>query len=323
MANIRKRNNKWQVRIQRKDGPHQSQTFLTYQDAKLWARKIEREYDLSVNDLPPRVLRLHEALTRYLKEVTPLKKRPHIESYRIKAWLKTSLSQKLITQIKTSDLVIWRNAMIEKNYQPNTIRLHLAVLSHLYSIAQSEWGFEQLKNPVINLHKPKLPPARESRVSNEDIALLINNTDSPYLPNLIWLALYSGMRRSEIIKLQWQHIDWHRKSIYLMDTKNGGHRIIPLFDSIKDLLKPFLDSKGRVFPITEHAVTIAFRRAAQRAQLKNISFHTLRHEAISRFFEQGFTIPEVAMISGHKSWSMLRRYTHLQTMLDLSSKRLI
>ena len=323
MANIRKRNNKWQVRIQRKDGPQQSKTFLTYQDAQLWARKIEREYDLSVNDLPPRVLSLHEALTRYLKEVTPLKKRPHIETYRIKAWLKTSLSQKLITQIKTSDLVIWRNAMIEQNYQPNTIRLHLAVLSHLYSIAQSEWGFEQLKNPVINLHTPKLPPARESRISNEDIALLINNTDSPYLPNLIWLALYSGMRRSEIIKLQWQHIDWHRQTIYLMDTKNGGHRIIPLFDSIKNLLKPFLNSKGRVFPITEHAVTIAFRRAAQRAQLKNISFHTLRHEAISRFFEQGFTIPEVAMISGHKSWSMLRRYTHLQTMLDLSSKRLI
>ena len=66
-----------------------------------------------------------------------------------------------------------------------------------------------------------------------------------------------------------------------------------------------------LFPISEHAVTVAFTRAIKKSNLSNISFHTLRHEAITRFFEMGLTIPEVASISGHKSWSMLRRYTHI------------
>jgi len=322
MANIRKRNKHWQVRIQRKDGPQQSKTFTTYQEAKLWARKVEREYDLYINDLPPKTISLHEALNRYLKEVTPRKKRPEIETYRVRAWLKSNLSQKLITHIKTSDLVIWRNEMIKQNYQPNTIRLHLAVLSHLYSIAQSEWGFEHIKNPVQHLHTPKLPPARESRISDDDIERLIENTDSPFLPSMIYFALHTGMRRSELTRLKWQNIDLDRSKIHLLETKNGEHRIIPLFNSIQELLQQIPKTDPRVFPITEHAVTIAFRRSVIRSNLTNMSFHTLRHEAISRFFEQGLSIPEVAMISGHKSWSMLKRYTHLQNIMNLKQRGL-
>ena len=311
MATFRRRSGNWQVRIQRKDGPTQTRTFTNLSDAKQWARKVEREYDLGVNDLQPRMITLKEALIRYLNEVTPRKKRPEIETYRIKAWLNHELSQKLISQIKTQHLALWRDEKIRLGFQPNTIRIHLAVLSHLYTTAQSEWGYDHLRNPVVNLSRPRLPPARDSRISDKDIELLIQNTKSPYLPTLIRLGLYSAMRRSELIKLQWQDIDWERGVIHLKDTKNGDNRRVPLFDSIKELLQPIAQDEGQVFPMTEHAVSIAFRRAVLRSDLKNISFHTLRHEAITRFFEEGLGIPQVASISGHKSWGMLKRYTHL------------
>jgi integrase len=313
MATYRKRGQKWQARIQRQDGPPQAKTFLTLQDAKLWARKIEREYDLSLNDLPPKLITLKEALLRYLDEVTPLKKRARIETYRIQAWLKTVLSFKLITQIKTQDLALWRDGMIKKGYQPNTIRLHLAVLSHLFTIAKSEWGFEQLRNPVINLSRPRLPASKDIRITDDNIELIIKNTQSPYLPKLIYLALYSAMRRSELIKLRWEHIDWQRNIIHICDTKNGDNRKIPLFDSIKTILQPMIKESGQVFPIQEQAITVAFKRAVGRSRLNDITFHTLRHEAITRLFEQGYTIPKVAVISGHKSWGMLRRYTHIES----------
>jgi len=67
----------------------------------------------------------------------------------------------------------------------------------------------------------------------------------------------------------------------------------------------------KVFNITAHAISIAFGRACRRAKLTNLHFHDLRHEAITRLFERGLSLPEVATISGHKTWTMLRRYTHL------------
>jgi len=313
MATFRKRNGKWQVRIQKTSGPSQARTFFTMSDAKLWARKVERDYDLGITEVRLALITLGDAFKRYLIEVNPRKKRPDIERYRIQAWLLHPLSRRILHNLKIQHLSAWRDEQTNQGYSPNTIRLHLAVLSHLYTVAQNEWGYEGLKNPVSLLYKPKLPSVRETRISDNDIDLLISNTQSPYLPSLIRLALLTAMRRSELIKLTWQDIDWAKHLIHLKDTKNGENRQVPIFNQVKVLLQEIEKGDGQLFPIKEHAVSVAFRRAVKRSGLANISFHTLRHEAITRFFEKGLSIPEVASISGHKSWAMLRRYTHLQS----------
>ena len=66
------------------------------------------------------------------------------------------------------------------------------------------------------------------------------------------------------------------------------------------------------FPVTSNGFRLAWERLRSRAGLSNLRFHDLRHEAISRFFELGLNIPEVAVISGHKDPRMLFRYTHLR-----------
>ena len=55
---------------------------------------------------------------------------------------------------------------------------------------------------------------------------------------------------------------------------------------------------------------MAWKRLVKRARLKDLRFHDLRHEAISAFFERGLSVPEVALISGHRDARMLFRYTH-------------
>jgi integrase len=65
-----------------------------------------------------------------------------------------------------------------------------------------------------------------------------------------------------------------------------------------------------VFPVSGNAVRLAWERLRSRADLPGLRFHDLRHEAVSRFFEMGLNIPEVAMISGHRDPRMLFRYTH-------------
>ena len=71
----------------------------------------------------------------------------------------------------------------------------------------------------------------------------------------------------------------------------------------------------KLFPVTPNAVRLAWERLTKRTGIADLHFHDLRHEAISRFFELGLSVPEVALISGHKDPRMLFRYTHMNAQL--------
>ena len=70
--------------------------------------------------------------------------------------------------------------------------------------------------------------------------------------------------------------------------------------------------KGRVFPHHHKSAGTAFHRACRELGIRDLHFHDLRHEATSRLFEAGLTIEKVALVTGHKDWKMLRRYTNLR-----------
>ena len=130
---------------------------------------------------------------------------------------------------------------------------------------------------------------------------------------MVLTALRTGLRRSEILSLYWKDIDLENSLITVHKTKNGHHRAVPLTN---DLLKEFSKfqkfEEGRVFALSANAVRLAFERIRRKAEMNEVRFHDLRHEAISSFFEMGLTVPEVAMISGHRTLSMLMRYSHGQ-----------
>ena len=119
------------------------------------------------------------------------------------------------------------------------------------------------------------------------------------------------MRRSEILKLRWCDIDFTNGFAFLYDTKNGEDRKVPLTERCVRLLQKVPQVHEKVFPITANCLRLAWGRARAKAEIKDLRFHDLRHEAISRFFEMGMSIPEVALISGHKDVRQLFRYTHL------------
>ena len=83
MATFRKRKGRWQARIQRASGTSQARTFFNLRDAKLWARKVERDVDLGILNIKPALIMVGEAFKRYLIEVTPRKKSAEIERYRV------------------------------------------------------------------------------------------------------------------------------------------------------------------------------------------------------------------------------------------------
>ena len=116
--------------------------------------------------------------------------------------------------------------------------------------------------------------------------------------------------------MQWRHIDWLRSSLLIPTSKNGHARTIPLPDRVIRLLTNLQSQESGpddlVFPMTGNALRLTWGRICKRAGIKDLRFHDLRHEAISRFFEMGLSVPEVALISGHRDPRILFRYAHAQ-----------
>ena len=203
----------------------------------------------------------------------------------------------------------------------------------------------------VSTPKHTSPTSRNRRlVGNEEELLLRVLDKSSYETALIVrLCLATGMRRGEIMNIMVADIDLTRKCLVIPKTKTDHAREIPLTNEAVDALaKQFIvainkvkqsnpealaksiakirgagkvvnlknpKDKGegiKVFRMKPDSITKAFSRACKMASIKGLTFHDLRHEAISRLFELGLDMMEVSHISGHKDFAMLKKYTHLK-----------
>jgi integrase len=272
---------------------------------------------------------LAAALERYRTEVTVHKKTAYGETKLLGRLKETRLAEYSLATIQGSDIAQYRDERLAEGAKPNTVRIELALLSHLYTVAASDWGMP-LANPLRHARKPKLPPGRDRRLSPELKSVTIDGKDkklneeqrllaacreskSKWLEPIVRMAIETGMRRGEILGLRWEHVDLERCTAFLPDTKNGDSRTVPLSPAAREVLRGLPRSiDGRVFPLGPDGFVHTFQRATAKAGIADLTFHDLRHEATSRFFERGLDVMQVAAITGHKSLSMLKRYTHLR-----------
>jgi len=132
---------------------------------------------------------------------------------------------------------------------------------------------------------------------------------------MVEFGLETAMRQGEVLNACWSDVDFDKRTLHIPRAKNGHSRTIPLSPrAIAILHHRRADGLGqaRLFPTTEDAVKMAWRRVMARVRLSNFRYHDLRHEAVSRFFEAGLSLAEVALISGHRDPRLLFRYTHLK-----------
>jgi integrase len=158
---------------------------------------------------------------------------------------------------------------------------------------------------------PKNNPPRERRLKEGEFDLLkaaAAKSRSWYVWPVVVLAIETAMRRGEILGLRWEHIDLDQRTAFLPMTKNGRSRQVPLSEAAIDQLTTAPRDTGRPFPVTEVAMRQAWDRLRVRAGIDDLTFHDLRHEAISRMFDDGMKIHEVMAISGHRTASQLFRY---------------
>lgn len=311
MATIRKLpSGKWNVQVRQKGYPLQTKSFINRTDADRWARTIESEMDRGcfVCRSEAEATTLGEALERYKREVTTTKKGAVREADRIGVWLRSDLASRSLASLKSSDFAAYRDKRLAV-VASNTVRLELAIVSHLFTIAQQEWGISVV-NPIQSIRKPKGSNARTRRFEGDEESRLLAacaSSKNKHLYSMVVLSLETGCRQSEIVFLNWNEIDLTKSVIKKASAKNGEGRIIPL---TKKALAVLPDRGiGRLFPSFPRK---AWESALSKAKIEGFHWHDLRHEAVSRLFERGMNVMEVAAVSGHKSMQMLKRYTHLK-----------
>lgn len=137
---------------------------------------------------------------------------------------------------------------------------------------------------------------------------------------IMWFAIHSARRESEICLLEWADYDGH--TCIVRDAKHprakrGNHRRFAMTPEARAVVdrqpKPEKPRPGdKIFPYDPKSVCAAWTRACKMLGIVDLRFHDLRHEATSRLFERGYQIHEVAQFTLHESWNELKRYTNLR-----------
>ena len=322
----------WKAVIRKAGWPTKSKTFRVKRDATDWARRTEDEMvrGVFIDRASSHRQKFSAALDRYLSEVTPTKKvSTAVREKRRAKILKEYLGDYSLTALTPELIGQYRDKRIREGKSASSVRLELALLSHLFTIAIREWRLGLIGNPVSMVRKPAPAPGRNRRLKGKEEKRLLKACDAQSNPMLGWivrLAIYTGMRQGEIESLTRDQVNLRSRVIHLTETKNGSARTVPLTKDAAKVLREALDHPVRPIDTSliffgepgkdgkrrPYSFKPAWFKAMRRAKMTGLRFHDLRHEAVSRLVEAGLNDQEVAAISGHKSMQMLKRYTHLR-----------
>jgi integrase len=294
----------------------------TKAEALAWAREQEALIDSGgAQRRPLNTATLATVLVRYISSVTPRKRSSDSEASRLQKMLRAPLCCLTLAELQPKHIAAYRDERL-KAVKPGTVRRELSLLRNVLEIASREWGLEIALNPVDRVSRPIANDARERRLQSGELRRLLvalEATRNELVKPLIHFAIETALRRGELLNLQWRHVDLIARTGHVPTTKSGHPRTIPLTDGAIQLLEGLPRTDERVFPITAVALRHAWVRLCARAGISDLRLHDLRHEAISRFAEMGLNMPELALISGHRDYRMLQRYTHLRP-TDLARK---
>ena len=315
MGCVRKRGNSWNAQVRISGWRSFTKTFQTKLDAKQWIVNLEKE--LKSKPLPEKNiknLKLKDLFNKYKFEILPKLKSHKIVTYKLNFLSRLWLGEIIVVNLTKGHLEQFckdRKLVVKDG----TIKSELMLIKRIVKIATDKWNYGIPFNAFYGIELPSPHKPRNRRATQEELSILIahaNKQRNTYISTIIQFAVETGMRRSEILKLKWIDVNLKTRIASLYDTKNGDERHIPLTKTAVQLLSNLTQLSDFVFPISANCLRLAWERCRKKSNIKGLRFHDLRHEAVSRYFEMGLSVPEVALISGHKDVRQLFRYTHLK-----------
>ncbi len=321
MATIRRSGSGWQALIRKKKYQGQtSKTFSSKAAAKLWANAVESSFKTPFKlDLkPPQIFR--EAIDLYIQGPLQDHRSEANEQYPLKVLANSWLGGVLLEELSIRHFALWRDERLSK-VKPNTIMRELRVLRVLLDWAKDELDCQLSSNPARALKVRGTSDARSPFMTpsqQKSLLIALDQSRNPNHKRLTQLALATGMRRSELLSMEWGGLDLDNKLVHLSrkDCAATGiqtsQRIVPLSPQSIELLRRYPKTSNKVIELSVGAARHGFSRARTIAGLPNLRFHDLRHIAISTMWSEGMNALEISAASGHKDLRMLMRYSHYQ-----------
>lgn len=207
-----------------------------------------------------------------------------------------------------------------------TINREISLLSAAINWANREWDYN-LPNPVRG-NKLKEPESRVRWIKQDEAKRLLDAAASSvrarHLESLVRLALHTGMRRGEMLGLEWNRVDLHVNLVYLdgVHTKTGKRRTIPLNSEARSALVKQARYRAKHCPASPWVfchkdgerikdVKHSFTRACEIAGIEDFRFHDMRHTCAAWLVTAGVPLSEVRDLLGHASVTMTEKYAHL------------
>jgi integrase len=196
-----------------------------------------------------------------------------------------------------------------------TINRELQCLRKIFKKA-IDWGYST-ENPACKVDFLTEKGRVRKRVLSEDEESRLIAVAPPYMKHMIIVVLETGMRRGEVLKLKWEHVDFDGEEITIVETKDNEDRIMPMSSALVNLLSMLKSRNGNsefVFsnPRTGKPyvdVKRAFNSACEKANVEDFNFHDLRHTFGSRVARVA-PIHDVKDLMGHSSITTTQRYLH-------------
>jgi integrase len=335
MATIEKRttNNgesSYRVKVRLKGYPTQTATFERLTDAKKWIQDTESAIregrHFKTNAAKKHTLK--ELIERYEIEILPRKPKSIVDQKVQLNWWKERMGAFLLSDMTPSVITEYRGKLLSepsergaKQRTNATVNRYCAVLSHCFTVAVKEWEWMQ-ENPMPKIKKLPEPRGRTRYLNDEERERLLKvckESDSPFLYILVVLSIATGTRKMELASIKWSDVDLNRGMIFLYDTKNKEIRSLPLVGIAKELMVEHHKNRNQnsefVFPaknlVSPIDIRAPFNTALKRAEIKDFRWHDLRHSCASYLAMNGATLAEIAGVLGHKTLSMVKRYSHI------------
>ena len=329
MASFEKRSGGWRVFVAIK-GVRESATFATKAEAAAWAAERETAIRKTVQTGIIAGKTLQDAFERYEQEVSTHKKGHRWEAIRMTAIARygvngVNLGSMKLTDITPSVLGAWRDQRISVDgVSGSTVNREIKLLSHIFTTAKREWRWMS-ESPTKDVRRPKEAAHRDRLISDDEIERICNalgfdggkaKTKSACAAVAFMFALETAMRAGEICGLTRE--DVKGRVATLQATKNGSRREVPLSTKALELIELLPEDGTTLFNVSGASLDVLFRKARDRCEIENLTFHDTRHEAITRLAKK-LNVLELARTVGHKDLKMLQIYYN-ETAENLADK---
>jgi integrase len=346
VATLTKRGSRWRAQVRRPGHKSLSKSFPTRKAAEVWARDVEAQLDkhLSV-DVGLRIT-FSELMRSYREDASRKGFSP--SKHRALKKIELMLGSRRLVELNTSAFRTFCKTREEEGAGPPTILQDLSYIGtsirygsssvpgakHAAAAALAE--LDAARRSLRHAGRVARPEERDRRPTDTELRALLDHwSASPrqaMIPmiDITLFAIATAMRLGEIVSLRWEDLNEENRTILIRERKHptkklSNHQRVPLLrgpcivggrliDPLEIILRQrsAWTNTGRIFPYVGQSISKAFQRAIAAAEIEDLHFHDLRHDAASRLFEAGYPIEQVALVTGHRSWNMLRRYTHLR-----------